>query len=137
MRGRQWEGRVSAGRIVVRCLPPNTTLPPLPILLLLSSPPALPTFLCSPRSYYLPTGADRLILAFRRWLEGPGGHGPWGAPPERLPDYSPLIADRRALLDRRSTHTQHCAACRTADAWMVRIGRALLAAAATPFSFAS
>eukprot|EP00887_Chlorella_sp_A99_P005142 scaffold318.g5142.t1 len=64
------------------------------------------------RSYYLPTGADRMVSAFRRFVEGRGGHGPWGAPLAALPDYTPLITDRRQLLDRSALHTAHCAACK-------------------------
>ena len=91
------------------------------------------------RAYYLPTGSDRMVAAFRRWLEGPGGDGPWGAPLAAVPDsaYPPEITERRSLLDRHAQHVRECRSCQRADAWMARLGTAAAAAAAAAWAAAA
>jgi hypothetical protein len=65
------------------------------------------------RLFYLPTRSDTLTAAFRKWLETRGNGGPFG-PLHLHRCYSPLISDRRVLLDRYASHTQHCQACKRA-----------------------
>ncbi|MEB3263580.1 MAG: Rieske 2Fe-2S domain-containing protein [Synechococcus sp.] len=63
------------------------------------------------RAFRLPTRSDRLVLAFRRWLDR---HDtlPWPAEPPAAPPPGP--EERRRLLDRAGQHTRHCASCRGA-----------------------
>jgi phenylpropionate dioxygenase-like ring-hydroxylating dioxygenase large terminal subunit len=80
-------------------------------------------------SYRLPTGSDRMVIAFRRWLDrygGPdwqqlGGVAPGGvaavaggasALPAAPQSMLPLTSEQ--LLDRYQQHTLHCASCRGA-----------------------
>jgi hypothetical protein len=74
--------------------------------------------------FYTPTKADAMVTAFRRWLDGAGGGGPFG-PLHAARGYGPLVADHRVLLDRFASHTSRCTACLRA---MRRVG-ALRAAA--------
>jgi len=58
--------------------------------------------------YRLPTSADRLVIAFQRWLERHGAP-PW---PSGLQAAGPATPEQ--LLDRYHQHTVHCASCRRA-----------------------
>ena len=56
---------------------------------------------------YLPTPADRYVMAFRQWISD------FNANP--FPDQSlPAEWSKPALLDRYHSHTQHCGSCRPA-----------------------
>jgi phenylpropionate dioxygenase-like ring-hydroxylating dioxygenase large terminal subunit len=77
------------------------------------------------QAYRLPTAADRLVIAFRRWIDRHGG-----------PDWERLVGAAAAsaplpslgseqLLDRYHQHTLHCRSCRRALA----VTRALQATA--------
>ncbi|KAK9908684.1 hypothetical protein WJX75_001402 [Coccomyxa subellipsoidea] len=60
------------------------------------------------KNYYMPAQADRLVAAFRKWLDERGG----GGPPTRLPAQLPPLDDRQEVyLDRYDTHTRHCPSC--------------------------
>lgn len=80
-----------------------------------------------------------MVVAFRRWLEGPGGGGPWGTPLAALPDsaYPLEITERRRLLDRYSQHVKGCRSCQRADAWMARLGAAAATTAAAAWAAAA
>eukprot|EP00210_Caulerpa_lentillifera_P000366 g359.t1 len=66
----------------------------------------------SAKSFYIPSTADSMVMAFRKWFEGPGRQGElWGnATPydersdERVEDY----------LDRYSQHVLECTSCQRA-----------------------
>lgn len=83
-------------------------------------------------AYRLPTGADRLVIAFQHWLERHGGPD-WGA--ASLPA-GPLPSPRE-LLDRQQQHTQHCSSCRSALAWTRRLQLAGLALFALTLALAA
>ncbi|MEB3291117.1 MAG: Rieske 2Fe-2S domain-containing protein [Leptolyngbya sp.] len=76
---------------------------------------------------YLPTQADRYVLAYRQWLRDfqadPFLHQP--LPPEQT---------KAALLDRYQSHTQHCTSCRVALRRIQRIRTGLLIASAATWS---
>ena len=51
---------------------------------------------------------DRLVAAFRKWLDERGG----GGPPTRLPQQLPPLEERQEVfLDRFNQHTRHCPKC--------------------------
>lgn len=56
---------------------------------------------------YLPTQADRYVLAFRNWVSD------FEADPFPGQTLEPVLS-QAALLDRYQSHTQHCKSCRTA-----------------------
>jgi phenylpropionate dioxygenase-like ring-hydroxylating dioxygenase large terminal subunit len=58
-------------------------------------------------AYRLPTAADRMVIAFHRWVERHGGP-PWEVSPDQPPQPSEV------LLDRYHQHTIHCSSCRDA-----------------------
>ncbi|GAB4823562.1 hypothetical protein N2152v2_010608 [Parachlorella kessleri] len=74
--------------------------------------------------FYVPTPADTLVAAVRKWLDEKGGGGPFGSlrhkgSPAALAASAALLAQpssesRRQMLDRYSQHTVHCASCRSA-----------------------
>jgi phenylpropionate dioxygenase-like ring-hydroxylating dioxygenase large terminal subunit len=77
------------------------------------------------RSYRLPTSADRMVIAFRRWLDryggpdwetliGPGASGSAAAP-------GSVALSNEQLLDRYHQHTIHCASCRQALTMIQRL----------------
>lgn len=89
------------------------------------------------RRFYLPTPADRCVVALRRWIDEYGT--PWEAPREpgapsvgnSAPTPAPLspalsLYDRRALLD-RTPHLATCASCRVAVDRLVTARAALRA----------
>jgi phenylpropionate dioxygenase-like ring-hydroxylating dioxygenase large terminal subunit len=81
------------------------------------------------RSYRLPTSADRMVIAFRRWLDryggpdwetliGPGGSGSAAGP-------GSVALTNEQLLDRYHQHTIHCGSCRralTVIQWLEVVG---------------
>ncbi|MBD0336594.1 MAG: cell death suppressor protein Lls1, partial [Cyanobacteria bacterium Co-bin13] len=56
---------------------------------------------------YLPTQADRYVLAFRKWVSGFSADPFLGKP-------LPPELTKEELLDRYHSHTQHCGSCRQA-----------------------
>ena len=76
---------------------------------------------------YLPTQADRYVMAFRKWISD------FDADP--FPGQSlPTEWSKPALLDRYHSHTQHCGSCRTALANIKRIRQGALIASALIWS---
>ena len=76
---------------------------------------------------YLPTQADRYVMAFRKWISD------FDADP--FPGQSlPAEWSKPALLDRYHSHTQHCGSCRTALANIKRIRQGALIASALIWS---
>ncbi|CAG9460724.1 unnamed protein product [Pedinophyceae sp. YPF-701] len=65
-------------------------------------------------AYYCPTSADKAIIAFRKWLDGPGGGGPQWAPGTPAADEREI--PREVLLDRYTSHTRDCKVCKKASA---------------------
>ena len=59
------------------------------------------------KAFYLPTRADRFVMALHRWLKQ---YNAYPFPNQLLP---PALS-RSQLLDRYHSHTQHCASCRAA-----------------------
>lgn len=60
---------------------------------------------------YTPNPQDKMIIAFRKWLQYKAGGGiPWACNPE-LP---PAERDKQVLFDVWSTHTKDCVECRRA-----------------------
>ncbi|BDA41303.1 Protein TIC 55, chloroplastic [Coccomyxa sp. Obi] len=55
--------------------------------------------------YYMPTQADRIVAAFRKWLADRGGGGPLP------PDESPALLPKPELLNHYTQHVQKCPAC--------------------------
>jgi hypothetical protein len=76
-------------------------------------------------SYRLPTSADRMVIAFRRWLDRHGGPnwetliGPGASGSAATPGSGALPSEH--LLDRYHQHTIHCASCRRALAGIQRL----------------
>lgn len=76
---------------------------------------------------YLPTQADRYVLAFRQWVSE------FGADP--FPGQTlPAAQSQAALLDRYHSHTQHCGSCRPALQRIQQIRRGLLIVSALVWS---
>jgi phenylpropionate dioxygenase-like ring-hydroxylating dioxygenase large terminal subunit len=76
---------------------------------------------------YLPTQADRYVLAFRNWVSE------FEADP--FPGQTlPPAQTTTALLDRYASHTQHCRSCRTALSRLQILRRGLLGVAAVGWS---
>ncbi len=73
------------------------------------------------RSFYLPTAADRFVIAFRNWVNHYKAE-PLGNRP--LPPRQPVFE----LMERYHSHTENCSSCRTAHARLqqVRLGLAIL-----------
>jgi phenylpropionate dioxygenase-like ring-hydroxylating dioxygenase large terminal subunit len=64
-------------------------------------------------AYKMPTGADRLVIEFRRWFDRYcDGNLPWQDSVINSPSTSNY--DRYSILDRYHQHTQHCNSCRNA-----------------------
>eukprot|EP00210_Caulerpa_lentillifera_P009416 g8977.t1 len=62
------------------------------------------------KEYYVPTSADLLIMAFRKWFETEGGHGAaYGG--DKLHSNGTELT-RQQMLDRYEQHTKHCKLCR-------------------------
>lgn len=77
------------------------------------------------RLYRLPTSADRLVIAFQRWLARHGG--PWAGASAGA---EAACAPPAQLLDRHGQHTVHCRSCRGALATSRRLQVSGLALAA-------
>lgn len=76
---------------------------------------------------YLPTQADRYVLAFRKWVSD------FDADP--FPGQAlPPAATSEALLDRYHSHTQHCRSCRTALKRIQRLRQGALGVSAVIWS---
>ncbi|MEM8642851.1 MAG: Rieske 2Fe-2S domain-containing protein [Cyanobacteria bacterium P01_G01_bin.54] len=56
------------------------------------------------KACYLPTGSDRFVLAYRRWVERFGA-------PFADQGFAPAETRREILLDRYHSHTAHCQSC--------------------------
>ena len=67
------------------------------------------------RAYRLPTPADRLVIAVRRWIDRYGAPFATGSSDRAL--LAALQHDPLALMDRYHQHTLHCRSCRRALAW--------------------
>ncbi|GBG78098.1 hypothetical protein CBR_g26035 [Chara braunii] len=64
--------------------------------------------------YFMPTAADGVIIGFRQWLYRYAGGTPlW---PKDIDQSLPMTSesDRESLMERRSSHVEHCTACRGA-----------------------
>ena len=62
---------------------------------------------------YTPNPQDKMVIAFRKWLENRAGGGiPWAAGCN--PDLPEAERDKQKLFDVWTTHTQHCSVCRDA-----------------------
>ena len=62
---------------------------------------------------YTPNPQDKMVIAFRQWLEKrAGGSIPWAS--GCGPDLPPAQRDKQKLFDVWTTHTQHCRVCRNA-----------------------
>jgi phenylpropionate dioxygenase-like ring-hydroxylating dioxygenase large terminal subunit len=79
------------------------------------------------QSCYLPTQADRYVLAFRKWVSD------FQADPFPGKPLGPAWT-KQALLDRYSSHTQHCSSCRNALKRIQQIRTSLLIASALSWS---
>jgi phenylpropionate dioxygenase-like ring-hydroxylating dioxygenase large terminal subunit len=77
------------------------------------------------KACYLPTRADRFVLAFRQWVDGYNAN-PF--PGQALPP----ARSRSSLMDRYQSHVVHCASCRTAleNLKKIRLGVAVAGAIA-------
>ncbi|MGB3558188.1 MAG: Rieske 2Fe-2S domain-containing protein [Geitlerinemataceae cyanobacterium] len=63
-------------------------------------------------SVYTPNPQDKMVIAFRQWLEKRAGGGiPWVSGVAELPSAE---RDKQKLFDVWTTHTQHCAVCQKA-----------------------
>ncbi|HSM82447.1 MAG TPA: Rieske 2Fe-2S domain-containing protein [Nodosilinea sp.] len=76
---------------------------------------------------YLPTQADRYVLAFRNWVSD------FEANPFPGQALGPELS-KAALLDRYHSHTQHCRSCRTALRRLQRLRWGLLGVSAVAWS---
>ncbi|MEO0541629.1 MAG: cell death suppressor protein Lls1, partial [Cyanobacteria bacterium P01_A01_bin.105] len=76
---------------------------------------------------YLPTQADRYVIAFRKWVNQFGAD-PF--PGQALPPEQGLDA----LMDRYHSHTQHCGSCLTALKRIQQIRQGLLVVCAVLWS---
>lgn len=76
---------------------------------------------------YLPTQADRYVLAYRKWISD------FQADPFPGQPLPPELT-KAALLDRYQSHTQHCRSCRTALARIQKLRTGLLMASAVAWS---
>ncbi len=66
-------------------------------------------------AYTMPTSADRLVIAFRKWFEQYcQSQLPWQQSHGEVSPPSPSELRREVLLDRYHQHTQHCSSCRGA-----------------------
>jgi phenylpropionate dioxygenase-like ring-hydroxylating dioxygenase large terminal subunit len=79
------------------------------------------------QSCYLPTQADRYVLAFRKWVSD------FQADPFLSQPLGPAWT-KQALLDRYYSHTQHCSSCRNALKRIQQIRTSLLIASAVFWS---
>ncbi|MEO1591246.1 MAG: Rieske 2Fe-2S domain-containing protein [Cyanobacteria bacterium J06632_22] len=76
---------------------------------------------------YMPTQADRYVIAFRKWVTQFGAD-PF--PGQALPPEQNLDA----LMDRYNSHTKHCSSCRTALERIQKIRKGLLVVCAVVWS---
>lgn len=66
-------------------------------------------------AYKMPTGADRLVIEFRKWFDQYcNGQLPWQVLGFSETESQNFIEDRQAILDRYHQHTQHCSSCKNA-----------------------
>jgi phenylpropionate dioxygenase-like ring-hydroxylating dioxygenase large terminal subunit len=72
-------------------------------------------------AYIMPTGADRLVIEFRRWMDKYGHH--MALNPDLLSS-TPL--PREVLLDRYHQHTEICSSCRSALRRIQQVQRGLI-----------
>jgi len=82
---------------------------------------------------YTPNPQDKMVIAFRQWLEkraGGGIHWDSGCNPE-LP---PAERDKQKLFDVWTTHTQHCKVCQDALKTINRLSLSAFIAASVCFS---
>eukprot|EP00271_Cylindrocystis_brebissonii_P020544 TRINITY_DN684_c0_g1_i1.p1 TRINITY_DN684_c0_g1~~TRINITY_DN684_c0_g1_i1.p1 ORF type:complete len:600 (-),score=63.64 TRINITY_DN684_c0_g1_i1:1578-3377(-) len=65
---------------------------------------------------FTPTGADRLVLAFRNWMRRYGGGEPaWAEGVKEASGPLPsTVLSKREMMDRHSQHTEICSSCRGA-----------------------
>ncbi|GAQ78147.1 pheophorbide a oxygenase family protein [Klebsormidium nitens] len=64
----------------------------------------------APREYFMPTPADRFVLAFRQWLNRYAGGGvPWAE--LGVPELDVKLTSREAVMDRWHQHTTQCTTC--------------------------
>ena len=80
------------------------------------------------KAFYLPTRADRFVIALHRWLNQ---YDARPFPQATLPPALP----KAQLLDRYYSHTQHCASCRVALAKIQRLRLVVGAMAAIAWVF--
>jgi hypothetical protein len=67
------------------------------------------------QAYRLPTRADRLVIAVRRWMDR---HGvPFALDGDGSAQANVIPADPLLSMDRFQQHTTHCRSCRRALAW--------------------
>ena len=76
---------------------------------------------------YLPTPADRYVMAFRRWVSD------FQADPFAGQALPPRLATP-ALMDRYQSHTQHCSSCRSALQRIQQLRRGAIAVSAIAWS---
>ncbi len=62
---------------------------------------------------YTPNPQDKMVIAFRKWLELKAG-GEMGWAEGCNPDLPPAERDKQQLFDIWTTHTQHCQVCQKA-----------------------
>lgn len=76
---------------------------------------------------FTPNPQDKMIIAFRNWLENKAGGGiPWA--PECTSHLPTPELDKQKLFDVWTTHTQHCSVCQNA---LKNINRLIISAFAT------
>jgi hypothetical protein len=76
--------------------------------------------------YHMPGPSDAYIIAFRAWLDGVAGGGPFGPQDAAWLAAAGPVLPEEALLDHFHSHTEHCGVCQRA----LRRVTALRAAAA-------
>lgn len=59
-------------------------------------------------TYHMPTKADVLVSAYRRWFDN---HGPPPYAPYAVDEQRYRLVTKEELLDRKSQHTDHCKSC--------------------------
>jgi phenylpropionate dioxygenase-like ring-hydroxylating dioxygenase large terminal subunit len=80
---------------------------------------------------YTPNPQDKMVIAFRQWLEKRAGGGiPWNSASADLPSAE---KDKQKLMDVWTTHTQHCTVCQKALKRINRLSVLAYVAAAVCF----